>query len=250
MKHKHQQILKFILLCIFSITGVWLFVQTDGTWTKALFIYLMFTLVKMTANVAYHRWLAHNYIEPGNLGKFILLYCIVAGALVRPVHYIIGHRLHHRYSDTDRDPHPPSLGFWNLLIGNFNEVKANISLKDIYSKNEIIFVNNHFYKLYIINLLLWALIDIHIVFLSFLFLNIRQLVSVTLFNYLGHGGHSQCGPKNLPVIYSFLLEWFGEQLHKNHHDDPSNPNFGKTSLFNFDIMYHILKFIVKTKSFT
>lgn len=250
MNYRHQHILKFILLCIFSVIGVWLFVETDGTWTKALFIYLIFTLVKMTANLAYHRWLAHNYIEPGSLGKFILLYCIVAGALVRPIIYIIIHRLHHRHSDTDLDPHPPSLGFWNLLIGNFNEVKARVSIKDVSSKKEIIFVNKHFYKLYFANLILWALIDIHLVFLSFLFLNIRQLVSVTLFNYLGHGGHKQGGPKNLFVIYSFLLEWFGEQLHKNHHDDPSNPNFGRTSLLNFDITYHILKLLVKTKSYS
>jgi len=248
MKHKHQQLLKFVFLCVSSIVGVWLFILTGGTWTKAIILYLIFTFIKMTANVAYHRWLAHNYIDPGNFGKFLLLYSIVCGALVKPVHYIIGHRLHHRYSDTEKDPHPPSIGFWNSLIGNFNEVKLNISLKDIYSRPEIMFVNRHFYKLYIINLMLWSLIDIHIVFLSFLFLNMRQLLSVTLFNYLGHGGKLQTGPQNLHWIYSFLLEWFGEQLHKNHHNDPSNPNFGKTNFLNFDIMYYILKYIVKTKT--
>lgn len=247
MKHKHQQILKFILLCLCSLVGVILYVKTGGTWQKALLVYIGLSVIKSTANVAYHRWLAHNYIEPGRLGKFFLLYSIVCGALVRPVHYVIGHRLHHRYPDTDNDPHTPIIGFWNSLIGNFNDVKATVSVKDLYRKKEIMFVNTHFYKLYFLNLIVWCLIDVQVVFLSFLFLNFRQLLSVTLFNYLGHGGKRQPGAQNLPAYYSYMLGWYGEQLHKNHHDDPSNPNFGRTSFFNFDLMYHILKHVIKTR---
>jgi stearoyl-CoA desaturase (delta-9 desaturase) len=247
MKHKNQQILKFILICLFAIAGATLYVITGGTWQKALIVYVLLGMIKVTANVAYHRWLAHSYIEPGYIGKFVLLYSIVCGALVRPIHYVIGHRLHHRYPDTDNDPHPPSIGFWNSLIGNFNEVKTAISVKDVYRKKEVVFVNNHFYKLYFLNLLMWCLIDIQVVFLSFLFLNLRQLISVTLFNYLGHGGSKELGAQNLPAYYSYMLGWFGEQLHKNHHNDPSNPNYGKISTFNFDLMYYILKHITKTR---
>ena len=248
MKHKHQQIIKFIFLCLCSIIGLLLFIDSNGTWQKAILIYIFFGFIKQIAHVAYHRWLGHNYIEPGYFGKFVLLYSIVTTSLVKPIHYVIGHRFHHRYSDTINDPHPPSIGFWNALIGNFNEANSNISVTDVYRKKEIVFVQKNFYKLYFLNLIIWFIIDPHLVYLSFLFLNLRYLISVTLFNYLTHGGSKQLGPINLPGYYSYMFGWFGEHLHKNHHDDPSNPNYGYISIFNFDLTYYVLSYITKVKT--
>jgi stearoyl-CoA desaturase (delta-9 desaturase) len=247
MKLKHQQILKFISLVILSIVGITWYVVDGGSLLKAVLLYTIFGLVKVVAMIAYHRWMAHNHIQPAAVGKFILLYCVVCGALVKPLHYVIGHRLHHRSPDTDRDPHPPSIGFWNMLIGNFNEPPLTVKVSDILRRSEIMFVNKHFYTLYFANLVLWWLIDPQVVMLSFALLNLRQLFSATMFNYLTHGGGGQLGARNLPWYTSYLLGWFGEHFHKNHHDDPSNPNLGYESWYNSDWSYQVLTRFTSTR---
>jgi stearoyl-CoA desaturase (delta-9 desaturase) len=247
MKHKTQQIFKFVAMCTLATVGVTMYALTGGTWIKAIVLWFVFSFMHIITNVAYHRWLAHRYIEPGIFGKTLMLYCVVVGGLVKPLHYVIGHRLHHRYPDTDLDPHPPSIGFFNALIGNFNEIRTIVDFRDVSKDPLINFVNRHYYKLYFFNLLVWCFIDIQVVMLSFALLNLRLWYFVTGFNYHSHGGKKQTGPLNLTAYHSFLLGWLGEQLHKNHHDDPSNPNFGRLSPMNFDVMYHILKRLTKTR---
>jgi fatty-acid desaturase len=73
-------------------------------------------------------------------------------------------------------------------------------------------------------------------------------LNVTIFNYIAHGGRTGKAPKNLPTWTAYILGYAGEQLHKNHHNDPSSSNFGRQSFFNFDVLYHIYKKVVKVKN--
>jgi len=238
-----QQTFKFIAVIILSVIGIMLY---EGTLLKVFILLMVFALLGRIANLAYHRWLAHNYIEPGTFGRVFLLWTIVAYALAKPVSYVISHRLHHKYSDTDKDPHSPKVGFWNCLIGRFNiPTEASVSLKDILRKKDVMFVEKYFYLLYIANLVIFYMIDPDIVFLSFSLLNLRGWVAISVFNYVAHGGKQVSSPKNLPAWTSLL--YLGEQLHKNHHDSPSNGNFGSVSKYNYDILYHVYKKIVKVK---
>lgn len=238
-----QQIIKFIIVCLLSVVGIALY---QGTFFKACVLFIIFAIIGRIANLAYHRWLAHNYIEPGLLGKIFLLWIIVSYALAKPISYVIGHRLHHKYSDTDKDPHSPKIGFWNCLVGNFN-IPQNVSipLKDVLRKKEVMFVEKYFYLLYIVNLAIFFYIDPDIVFLSFSLLNLRGWVAINIFNYVAHGGKQISSPTNLPAWTSLL--YLGEQLHKNHHDYPSNGNFGSVSKFNFDVLYNVYKRMVKVR---
>ncbi len=244
-----QQIVKFILTCIFSILGLFTYILLGGTLFKAFLIYLGFVLVSRVANVGYHRWLAHNLIEPDRFGRIFILWCITSSLLVKPLPYVIGHRLHHKYSDTDKDPHHTGLGLWNCIIGNFNTpTSVNIPIKDVLKKKDVMFVNEYYYYLYLLNLIVFWFIDKDIVLLSFLLLNLRMWLNITVFNYVAHGGKNGVAPVNLPTWTGYILGYSGEQLHKNHHDDPSSSDFGRVSKWNFDIMYRIYKYFVKVKN--
>jgi fatty-acid desaturase len=238
-----QQNIKFVIICLLSIVGIVLY---QGTLLKAFLLFIVFAIIGRIANLTYHRWLAHNYIDPGPFGKIILLWSIVAFALAKPVSYVIGHRLHHKYSDTDKDPHCPKIGFWNCLVGNFNIPKnVSIPLRDILRKKEVMFVEKYFYLLYLINLAIFYTIDPDIVFLSFSLLNLRGWIAINIFNYVAHGGKKISSPQNLSAWTSLL--YLGEQLHKNHHDNPSSSNFGVVSKYNFDILYLVFKRLVKVR---
>lgn len=248
-ENKNPQVIKFYLTVIFSFLGTFLYVYNGGTFLKVLLIYLGFTIISKIANVGYHRWLAHNLLEPGPIWRVIILWSIVCSALVRPLAYVVGHRAHHKHSDTDLDPHHTGLGLWNCIIGNFNSsTYRGIPIKDLLRKKDVMFVDQHYWKLYFANLAVFFLIDTDIFLLSFLLLNLRMWLNITVFNYIAHGGMAGRSPKNLPAWTAYILGYAGEQLHKNHHDDPSSSNFGRISTFNFDVLYHIYKQFVKVKN--
>ena len=104
-ENKNPQVIKFYLTVVFSVLGTFLYVYNGGTFLKALLIYLGFTIISKIANVGYHRWLAHNLLEPGPIWRIIILWSMVCSALVRPLAYVVGHRAHHKQSDTNLDPH-------------------------------------------------------------------------------------------------------------------------------------------------
>jgi len=243
---KNQQLIKFIFMCVASLLGIYFY---TGTLEYAIGSYIVFVFMSKVANLGYHRWLSHNLIEPGKGARLFILWCMVSSALVKPFAYVVGHRLHHKYSDTEKDPHHTGLGFWNCLLGNFNSVQnLSIPVKDILRKKDVMFVDKYYYQLYFINLIFFWFIDPNIVFLSFILLNLRMWINVTVFNYIAHGGKNGKEPVNLPTWTAYVLGYTGEQLHKNHHDDPSSSNFGKISMFNFDILYHIYKRFVNVKN--
>jgi stearoyl-CoA desaturase (delta-9 desaturase) len=246
MAFKDKQILKFYLTCVLSLAGLITYILIGGTFVKAVVVYVVAWFLNKIAKVGYHRWLSHNQIDPGPVGRFVFLYCMVASALVKPLHYVMGHRIHHKFPDTELDPHPPYRGFFKTLIGDFNDVRyLNVPVKDIIRKKDVMFVNRYYYELYVLHLIFWSLIDFEIVLLSFAFINLRFLFNVAIFNYVTHGGKNGTGPVNLPPWGFYLVGTPGEHLHKNHHDYPTRANFGTVSPCNFDLTYHILKRITK-----
>jgi len=246
VKFKHQQIVKFYLTCLLAVAGLYSFILVGGTLLKFAAAYILFWFLNKIAKVGYHRWLSHKQIEPGTFGRVILLYCMVSTALVRPLHYVIGHRIHHKFSDSEIDPHPPSRGFFRTLIGDFQDIdRIPVSIKDIVKMKDVMFVDRHYYLLYFTNIFVWSLIDIELVLLSFALMNLRFIINVAIFNYLTHGGKNGTGPVNLPVWGFYLVGTPGEHLHKNHHDYPSRANFGTVSLWNFDLTYQILKRVTR-----
>jgi stearoyl-CoA desaturase (delta-9 desaturase) len=244
-EHNNSQVIKFYITLICAITGLFFYIHNEGTLFKAVLIYLGFTIVSKIANVGYHRWLAHNLLEPGAIWRKLFLWSMVSSALVKPLPYVVGHRAHHKYADTDLDPHHTGLGLWNCIIGNFNSsTYRGIPVRDLLRKKDVMFVDQHYWKLYFANLAILFLIDVDIFLLSFLLLNLRMWLNIAVFNYVAHNGGS---PRNLPAWTAYILGYSGEQLHKNHHDNPSASNFGTVSTFNFDILYHVYKRFVKIK---
>jgi len=246
---KQQQIFKFLILCLLSFIGLFVYFDNGGTVLKAVVVFLVFDIITKIANFAYHRWLAHKLVSPSRPVGIFMLWCVVCTALVKPVEYVAGHRLHHKHPDSDQDPHNPKLGFWNCLIGNFN-VPENIRvpLSDVFKNKDVMFVQKHFYLLWFANLAVFYLIDTDLFFLSFSLLNLRYLIAVTSFNYWSHGGKNGSGPVNFSVWMSLLMGGAGEGLHKNHHDRPYDLNYGSDSKFNKDYVYLIYTKLFENKN--
>ncbi len=83
------------------------------TWSAlAVMLCGVFLIAPLGINVGYHRLLTHKSFTTRPLVRNVL---VTLGSLVGagpPIYWAAMHRVHHRHSDTDQDPHNARKGFW------------------------------------------------------------------------------------------------------------------------------------------
>jgi stearoyl-CoA desaturase (delta-9 desaturase) len=79
-------------------------------------------------SVLYHRGLAH---QSAKLRPWTLRWTVLTGSWVTgidPKAWTCMHRMHHQYSDTDRDPHSPvNLGIFGVMLGQLHSYERVLS---------------------------------------------------------------------------------------------------------------------------
>jgi stearoyl-CoA desaturase (delta-9 desaturase) len=65
----------------------------------------------------YHRYFSHRAFRAGRVTQLALAFGGLTAMQKGPLWWASWHRQHHRYTDTDRDPHSPRHGFWWSHIG-------------------------------------------------------------------------------------------------------------------------------------
>jgi stearoyl-CoA desaturase (delta-9 desaturase) len=65
----------------------------------------------------YHRYFAHRAFRLSRPVQFVFALGGLTAAQKGPLWWAANHRDHHRYADTERDPHSPQKGFWWSHIG-------------------------------------------------------------------------------------------------------------------------------------
>ena len=63
-------------------------------------------------SAGYHRYFAHRSYKLGRFMQFVMAFGGATAAQKGGLWWAANHRLHHRYSDHDGDPHSPEDGFW------------------------------------------------------------------------------------------------------------------------------------------
>ena len=65
----------------------------------------------------YHRYFAHRSFKTGRVFQFLLAFGGTMATQKGPLWWAANHRDHHRWADTERDPHSPQAGFWWSHVG-------------------------------------------------------------------------------------------------------------------------------------
>lgn len=104
----YRNLVWITLVHIVALASVFYF-----TWTNlALLLIGVFVLAPLAINVGYHRLLTHRgFVVPRWLRRGLATLGAFIGA-GPPIHWAAMHRVHHRYSDTKKDPHDSTRGFW------------------------------------------------------------------------------------------------------------------------------------------
>jgi len=155
----------------------------------------------------------------------IALYMIVLTGAKSPLGWAAAHRAHHKYSDTEKDPHSPKhKGFWNVLFNrwmyNYPTIKKE-EVKDLLQNKRIRFFHKHHNTIHIISSIIAVLISIKF-FIGFIVIPfVLSFIFYGLFNTLGH--------KNGSPTTNHIISWFaaGEGYHDKHHDNWKQIRLGK-----------------------
>ncbi len=122
-----------------------------GWENAALLAVFVFVIAPLGVNVGYHRLLTHRGFTTPSWLRYTLA---TIGTLIGagpPIHWAAMHRLHHRYSDTDADPHNASRGFWYshiLHLFVLDEAEKDVNYVEIYAPDLVkepylVFLNKH-----------------------------------------------------------------------------------------------------------
>jgi len=82
---------------------------------------IAFVLYWLTAGIGitlgFHRLVAHRSFQTPKWLEYLLVFCGTLACEGGPISWIGLHRIHHKYSDNDGDPHDSNKGFWWSHLG-------------------------------------------------------------------------------------------------------------------------------------
>ena len=222
----------------------------DWWWIATLTGYFCLTILGIS--VGYHRLFCHRSFQTNvAIRRILLLFAILAGQ-GSPFYWIGIHRgYHHRYSDTEKDPHSPSHGFWHSYILWMFKMKT-MSIRSVgylLKDQDIVFAHRHYQEIFWIGHLIIALISfdlwLYLLGLS-TFLTLHSFLIQTSFTHLKWAGYKNYklknNSRNVPWLFPIIL---GECWHNNHHGNPRSANFGNKRWWEIDPTYWIIKIISK-----
>lgn len=217
-----------------------------------------------------HRYSAHKMFTMNKFWErffYALTYVSQGSSYLSPRAYAILHRMHHAFSDTEKDPHSPhhtknvftmmwdTKNIYNAVLTRKKEVEQRFERN--YPEWNLIeklgdswasrigwgLIYSAFY------ILAYLYLDMHWGF--FFLLPIHFLMGPihgAIVNWSGHkygyqnfDNHDQS--KN-SLVFDFLM--LGELFQNNHHKRPNSINFGQ-KWFEFDPTYPIIKLLSKLK---
>ena len=118
------------MLVIHLLAGVALFPQFWSWGSVATLLILYWVTACLGVTLGYHRLLSHRSFKvPQWIARFFAT-CGALSAEYGPITWSGIHRQHHKYSDTDPDPHDMNKGFWWSHIGwMFYDVPAEKNVR-------------------------------------------------------------------------------------------------------------------------
>jgi fatty-acid desaturase len=213
---------KYLQQFLFTASALYVIIDMfAGVGVDTLVYFLLaLAIIAMLISGYYHRYLTHrSYDCPRNLEKVFAFFTAWFG-LVQAVSWVATHRRHHKYADTEKDPHGPSRGFIHTLLMPFYEFDLRHSGSLL--KDPLYIWQAKYY---------WALVVTGFIVTSLLIDPLFWCI-VNAYAYLGQvavswWGHSKSGPVTREWLSPLLA---GELYHEHHHNNPGDPVFGRLDL--------------------
>jgi stearoyl-CoA desaturase (delta-9 desaturase) len=221
------QIFSLQMLAYLSIIPMILYASWHE-WIIALFMYFVFNGLGMI--MTYHRLLTHRSYDCPKWLEYTLSFITTFSFTGSAITWIAIHRKHHKFADTDKDPHSPDhLGFWRVqFFTAFAEVEGRYAL-DLMRDSFYKWQHKYYTIICYVTILTLALIDPMLVVYALLF-----PAGLTLFfgTLILSTAHKDFKPR---TVLWLALVTFGDAFHDVHHDYPNKYRLHKLDLIGWII---------------
>ena len=227
----------FMTVMQLGLLAVVPFAIMNGTlvlWALALFMY--FVYAGLGTVVVMHRLLAHRTFEAPLWFRRFGSFMATVGSLLTPLEWVQQHMDHHRYVDTDKDPHSPMILGWKALFFCFHKqgtgkIAVARLAKETWMKN----LHVYFYQILVLYILALFLVGgVNLVVFAWAIPCLMALWGQILIVF----AHDKNGVKDSGWFVA--LTTFGENNHTRHHEDPRD-------ITQDGIAYKVIQFIRKDK---
>jgi fatty-acid desaturase len=205
--------------------------------------------------IGYHRLLTHRGFTTSTWMMRFLATCGSLGLQSGPITWVTTHRLHHAFTDTDKDPHSPRNGVWWSHIGwifqgiaqNQSEATRQRYSPDLNKDAYLRFLDKYYYATTLVlaavlfaiggwTMVVWAIVLRIVVSWHF-----TWLVNSATHLWGSRRFETRDDSRNNGLVAAVT---FGEGWHNNHHAYPRSAKHGLTWK-EFDINWVQLRLLEK-----
>jgi fatty-acid desaturase len=247
--------INWILVTAFTVFHVGAVVALFFFNWPAFFTALVLYWISLSLGIGmgYHRLLTHrSYKVP----KWIEYFLAVCGALALeggPMFWVATHRIHHRFSDMDGDPHTPRDGKWWshivwMLVGDATSCDVEQCSRyapDICKDRFLVWLSKyHYLPVVILSILLLAFGGLPFLLWGVFFRVTMGLQATWMVNSLTHlwGSRRFATRDGSRNNWFVALLCFGEGWHNNHHAYPTSARHG-LAWYEIDMSWWVIRFL-------
>lgn len=252
----HKRVRINQLICHLALVPAFFFGSLNW-WLCALLFYYIFHGIGSACGA--HRYFTHKSFEASAFSKWLMGICFTLASSGSVIGYVLVHRKHHMFSDSEKDPHDPSrtgrlltwLGFLNKDNLRF-EPKRYLELR----KDPTLRILHDYYFAVILAYVA-ILFFIHPLAVIFAYAvpvvgqfhaNSALIVLCHSKNWGYRNYETRDESRNLNILFRLFL--LGEELHNNHHHRPSSVTMNTSGkLSEFDPLAPVIRwFLSRQKS--
>ncbi|HWU44084.1 MAG TPA: acyl-CoA desaturase [Bdellovibrio sp.] len=216
------------------------------SWTAFVIFFLSFFIRTFGVSAGYHRYFSHRSFKTSRFFQFVLAFLGASAGQKGPLSWATSHRIHHRTSDTQDDPHTPKKGFFYGYLGWLLPVGAlhtDLNLTADFARYPEIRWINKFHNIGPLTVILTCgflgkYLRAHfpelntnafqLIVWGFILSTLATLHGTLMVNTICHSEkkpHQSTHDfsRNVPWLLPFTL---GENWHHNHHRYPKSANCG------------------------
>jgi stearoyl-CoA desaturase (delta-9 desaturase) len=245
---QRDRVIRRATIPFFLVHLVPLFALLTGVSTRAVVLFVVLYVVRaFFITAGYHRYFAHRAFRMGRVAQAIFAFGGGTAAQKGALWWASTHRTHHRYTDTDRDPHSPQRGFWWSHVGwilsdRFATTDYD-AIDDFAKYPELRWLNEHDWvapwTLGVASFLIggWSGLVVGF-FCSTIALWHATFAINSLAHLRGSRRYATNDSSRNNVVLAFAT--LGEGWHNNHHHDPLSARQG-FRWWELDITYMVLR---------
>ncbi len=231
---------------------MWLLIIFIAIWYSSLFCQTFFQ----------HRYAAHQAFSMNKFWErafYIFTYLTQGSSYMSPRAYAVMHRMHHAYTDTDKDPHSPTFSknvfqmMWRTRMIYSNIYKRKFEVEERFTHNLPDWPAFDRWAHSPVSRISWAIgyVTLFVLLASSLWWLLLLPIVITMgafhgaiINWYAHKyGYTNFRLKNTSQnLLSVDIFMLGESYHNNHHKSPSAINFGKR-WHEIDPVYPFIRFL-------